>query len=115
MSIVQTASVRPLTTATFKSEVLESATPVLLDFWAGWCMPCKMMSPVLDEVASRLAGRVKVMKVNVEEEPALAEAFAIRGIPTIVLMQGDRVLDASSGYVPAEALIRRVESKLPPA
>lgn len=110
---MQTASVRPLTTADFRTEVLESTTPVLLDFWAGWCMPCKMMGPVLEEVANRLAGRVRVRKVNVEEEPALAKAFAVRGIPTLVLMKGDRVLDATSGYTPAEALIRRIESKLP--
>ncbi|MCW5943127.1 MAG: thioredoxin [Fimbriimonadaceae bacterium] len=115
MNTVQEATVRHLTTASFETEVLQSSTPVLIDFWAAWCMPCKMMSPVLDETARRLAGRVKVMKVNVDQEPALAEAFGIRGIPTITLMLGNQVLDATSGYLPADALVKRVEAKLPAA
>ena len=69
-----------ITTSNFKSEVLESDLPVLVDFWASWCAPCRMMSPVIEELAKDYAGRVKVCKVNVDQEPSLAQQYKISGI-----------------------------------
>lgn len=101
-----------LTTATFRSQVLESAEPILIDFWAPWCGPCRILGPIYHEAAAQLAGKVRAAKVNVDEEPALSEAFGIRGIPTMVLMAGDKVLDSWSGVLPAQAITERVLAKI---
>lgn len=88
----------PVTTATFRSVVTESPIPVVVDLWAPWCGPCRAMSPVLDEVALRYAGRVKVVKVNVDEEPGLAAAFKVQGIPTLAVVHGNKLLDTQVGF-----------------
>ena len=88
----------PVTTATFRSVVTESPIPVVVDLWAPWCGPCRAMSPVLDEVALRYAGRVKVVKVNVDEEPGLAAAFKVQGIPTLAVLRGNTVIDQQVGF-----------------
>ena len=76
-----------ITSKNFEQEVLKSDLPVLLDFWASWCGPCKMMSPIVDEVAKELNGKAKVGKINVDEEPNLASSFNIMSIPTLVVIE----------------------------
>lgn len=87
-----------VTASTFRAEVTESAIPVVVDLWAPWCGPCRAMAPVLDELAGRYAGRVKVVKVNVDEEPALAAAFQVKGIPTVAVVRANAVVDQQVGF-----------------
>ena len=76
-----------VTTTSFEKDVLKSKVPVLVDFWAPWCMPCRMLAPVIDAVASEYEGKVKVLKLNTDEDPGLADTFGIRGIPTLILFK----------------------------
>lgn len=88
----------PVTAATFQTEVLQSAIPVVVDLWAPWCGPCRAIAPVLDDLALRYAGRVKVVKVNVDEEPSLAAAFRVQSIPMIAVLRGNTVVDQQVGF-----------------
>ncbi len=89
-----------LTDDNWKQEVGESSLPVLVDFWAEWCAPCRMIAPTIDGLARTYAGRLKVGKLNVDENPRVAEAFQIRSIPTLLLFQGGRVVNQQIGAVP---------------
>jgi thioredoxin 1 len=91
-------------TANFKSEVLESAEPVVVDFWAEWCGPCKMIAPSLEEIAVEMQGKVKVAKLNIDENPELAAQFGVRSIPTLAIFKGGEVADISVGAKPKTAL-----------
>ena len=93
-----------LTKDNFETEVLKSELPVLIDFWADWCGPCKMLAPTVAEIAEESAGKVKVGKINVDEEPELAAAFRINSIPTVVLMRDGKVENLVVGYCPKERL-----------
>jgi thioredoxin 1 len=103
-------NVATFTDANFDAEVLQSAIPVLVDFWATWCAPCKAIAPTLDTLADEYAGKIKVGKVNVDENPATPSKYAVRGIPTILLIKGGQVVDQVVGAVPKsqlEALINK--------
>jgi thioredoxin 1 len=101
--------------ANFEQEVLESREPVLVDFWAEWCGPCKMLGPALDEIAVELAGRVKVAKVNVDANQDLAARFGIQSIPTLLYFSGGRVLDQTVGAVTKRVIIAKLEKLSVPA
>ena len=89
-----------LTIDNFKTEVLESDIPVLVDFWAPWCGPCKMLGPVISQIAEEYDGKVKVGKVNVDEEEELAAKYGIQSIPTVLLFKGGEVVEQSLGFKP---------------
>lgn len=92
------SSAQSVTTKNFEKEVLQSEIPVVVDLWAPWCGPCRAMTPLLDELAHRYEGRVKVVKVNVDEEPAIASAFQVQGIPTLAVIKGNRLIDHQVGF-----------------
>jgi len=81
----------------FESEVLNSSEPVLVDFWAEWCGPCKMMSPLVDEIASELSGKVKVVKLNIDENPNTPTRYGIRGIPTFMVFKNGELVETKVG------------------
>ena len=93
-----------ITKSNFESEVLKSNKPVLIDFWASWCGPCKMLSPVISQIAEKYEGKVKVGKVNVDNEPELADAFRVSSIPMIAVMKNGKVVSTSVGYRPIEQI-----------
>ena len=95
-----------LTAANFEAEVVKSPIPVLVDFWATWCGPCRMVAPVVAAFAEKYAGQVKVGKVNVDDEPVLAGQFGIMSIPTVMLFKNGKPVKTSVGYVPLEQLER---------
>jgi thioredoxin 1 len=102
--------VMAFTDANFDREVLQSDIPVLVDFWATWCAPCKAIAPLVDAVAVEYAGKIKVGKVNVDENPATPGKYGVRGIPTLILFKGGAVIDQIVGAVPKsqlEALIAK--------
>jgi thioredoxin 2 len=98
-----------VTDATFAVEVEQSPVPVLLDLWAPWCGPCRMIAPVLDELASEMAGRVRFAKVNVDENAATAARFKANGIPTLLVLKGGREVDRLIGVQPKAEIKRRLE------
>lgn len=93
-----------ITKNNFEAEVVKSHLPVLLDFWAVWCPPCRMLSPVIEEIAEEYGGRAKVGKINVDEEPELAAMFAVENIPTVVVVKNGKVVNTSVGYKPKEQI-----------
>jgi thioredoxin 1 len=93
-----------VTDATFDKEVIESGVPVLVDFWAPWCGPCRMVAPVVDEIAVQYDGQVKVVKVNTDENPQVASRYGIRSIPTLMIFKGGQRVDMVVGAVPKSTL-----------
>jgi thioredoxin 1 len=103
-------NVHAFTDDNFEKEVLQSDIPVLVDFWATWCAPCKAIAPLIDSIASEYEGRIKVGKVNVDDNPATPGKYGVRGIPTVILLKDGKVLDQVVGAIPKsqlEALIKK--------
>lgn len=98
--------------ANFETEVIQSELPVLVDFWAPWCGPCRMVAPTVAALAEKYAGRLKVCKVNVDESPASAGRYGIRGIPTLMVFKGGEAVDQVVGVQPQSALESKLEYHL---
>ncbi len=96
----------------FDADVLQSTLPVLVDFWAPWCSPCKMIAPVLDELAQEFAGKVKICKVNVDNNPKTPSKYGVRGIPNLVLFKDGAVAEQIVGAVPKEQLAAAIKNVL---
>jgi thioredoxin 1 len=98
--------------ANFDQEVLQSEQPVLVDFWANWCGPCKAIAPSVDAIAVTYAGKLKVTKVNVDQNGAAPSRYGIRGIPALLLFKGGKVVDQIVGYVPQDVIEEKVQRLL---
>ena len=98
-----------ITDSDFATEVLESPVPVLVDFWAPWCGPCKMISPIVDQIAVELAGQAKVCKVNVDEEMALAKQFRVFSIPSLFVMKNGQIVNKSVGARPKDQILAMMD------
>ena len=100
------------TTANFQSEVLSSSLPVLVDFWAPWCAPCRMIAPVIAEIANEYAGKLKVARLNVDENQEISARYGVMSIPTLALFKGGVVVDQVVGAVPKRAITTKVDALL---
>jgi len=98
--------------ATFDQEVLKSEQPVLVDFWAVWCGPCKAIAPIVDSMAATYAGKLKVAKVNVDENGATPSRYGVRGIPALLFFKGGKVADQIIGYVPQDVIEEKIKNLL---
>jgi len=98
--------------ATFDQEVLQSEQPVLVDFWAAWCGPCKAIAPIVDNMAVTYAGKLKVAKVNVDENGATPSRYGVRGIPALLFFKGGKVADQIVGFVPQDVIDEKIKSLL---
>jgi thioredoxin len=101
-----------VTEQTFEHEVLKSDLPVLVDFWAAWCGPCRMVAPIVEELAGEYAGRLKVTKVDVDDNQNLAMRYSIMSIPTLGVFRGGQMIERIVGYMPKQELKRRLDGAL---
>ncbi len=102
----------PVTDETFAEQVEQSQTPVLLDLWAEWCGPCHMLAPTIDQLSSELSGKVKVAKLNIDQNPNTANRFGVRSIPTLLVLKGGREVDRLVGVQPKQEILRRLQAHI---
>lgn len=95
----------PVTDQSFETDVIKASTPVLVDFWAEWCGPCKALGPKLEEIASELKGKVRIVKLNVDENPSMPAKYGVRGIPTMILFKNGKEVDQIVGNHPKENIL----------
>ena len=105
-------SAKNVTTASFQADVLDNPKPVMVDFWAEWCGPCRMVSPILDEIAAEYADKIDIVKVNVDEEPQLAMQYGVTGIPMMAVFQGGSIAKQMVGARPKNAIVEDLSAFL---
>jgi thioredoxin 1 len=103
------ANVTAVADDTFEHEVLKSSTPVLIDFWAPWCAPCRAIAPIVEELSATYAGKLKVVKMNVDDNPKTPSRYGVRGIPNLILFQGGEVKEQIVGAVPKAQLVKVID------
>jgi thioredoxin 1 len=103
---------KAVTDDSFRQDVLEAPGPVLVDFWAEWCGPCRMVAPILDDIAREYDGKLTIAKVNIDENPTTPNEYAVRGIPTMLLFRDGKLLDQKVGAIPKSALKDWIANKL---
>ncbi|MGN9908034.1 thioredoxin [Phytohabitans sp. LJ34] len=103
---------KAVTDASFTSDVLQSETPVLVDFWAEWCAPCKKVSPLLEEIAGEMGDRVRIVKVNIDENPETARAYRVMSVPTLTVFKGGQPVQSVAGARPKGDLVKLIEAAL---
>jgi thioredoxin 1 len=101
-----------VTDASFENEVLKSATPVLIDFWAPWCAPCRAIAPIIDDLAGEYSGRLKVVKINVDDNPQTPGRYGVRGIPNLLIIKGGQVKEQIIGAVAKATLVKAVDGAI---
>jgi thioredoxin 1 len=101
-----------VTEQNFDSEVLQSNVPVLVDFWAGWCGPCRAIAPAIEEIATEYGGRLKVVKVDVDENQEIAERYGVQSIPTLLLFKGGKAVERLIGAYPKQAVVSKIKVHL---
>ena len=106
------SSAAAVTDASFEQDVLKSDLPVLIDFWAPWCGPCRMVAPIVDEIATEFEGKIKVFKLNTDENPNVASQYGIRSIPTLMIFKGGKKVDTVVGAVPKTTLSSTISKYL---
>ena len=106
------AHITEVSDGNFEQEVLKANEPVLVDFWAAWCAPCRMIAPTIDQIATDYQGKAKIVKLNVDENPEIAGRFGVRSIPTLLVFKGGQIVDKQVGAVPKSVLSQKLEAQI---
>jgi thioredoxin 1 len=106
------AELKHVNDATFKTEVIDSPLPVLVDFWAPWCGPCRMIGPIVEGLAPKYEGKLKIVKLNTDESPETPGRYNVNGIPTLIIFKGGKEVDRHVGFAPEAALVEKITPHL---